>query len=98
MSVVEDLSASVALAIRAAIDPLKRRIEVLEIRTTALDGVLDLKRELADRIADLAEFKDAGAWNGATDYHPNNFVSFQGSMWIAKKHSRNIRPGTSDHW
>jgi hypothetical protein len=96
------LSKHVPLDLALLTDMLVRPLAGLAKRVAAIEARrgddLVLRDEVRAGLAAIREVKDAGVWRGGGHYKAGNFVSHQGSLWMAQCDSWNERPGDSGSW
>jgi hypothetical protein len=53
---------------------------------------------LERRIAELEAREYLGVWSSDKRYQKGAMVTYDGSLWIARSDSHDVRPGTSQAW
>ena len=80
----KEIADLIRVHVAAATKPLRDKIEVLELRTVEAEK-------------QAAEFRDRGVWQPGEQYWRNNFITYDGSVWVCLRDTGD-RPGQSLDW
>ena len=84
-ALAKELCDIVREAVAAAIKPLRDKIATLEAR-------------IVEAETQAAQFKYVGVWRAGDRYRKNNFITFDGSLWVCQRDDSEGRPGQSLDW
>jgi hypothetical protein len=74
-----------------------RLSELVEWAAEMIEGYLEPMRRRIDDLEATA-MKHKGTWLPDAEYHRGDFITYDGSGWVALEASKGMRPGPSASW